>query len=153
MERSRWQRCRNPFSNLAISPTPARHTQTYHLELPEGAKIGITMTAELADCFVTKREGVKFIVDSVTTALARFSPLFIKLPVAYALVRKPSSIGNKQQHPNGMQPLVTFIQLIRTTTPVLCSTLARRLPISSLSSKASLSSRTKTISTAFPMVN
>ena len=43
---------------------------------PEGAKIGITMTAELADCFVTKREGVKFIVDSVTTALARFSPLF-----------------------------------------------------------------------------
>jgi len=45
---------------------------------PEGAKTGITMTAELADCFVTKREGVKFIVDSVTTALARFSPLFYK---------------------------------------------------------------------------
>ena len=43
---------------------------------PRDAKIGVTMTAELADCFETKREGVKFIVDSVAKSLAQFSPLF-----------------------------------------------------------------------------
>ncbi|MDA7902619.1 hypothetical protein N9B31_03085 [Mariniblastus sp.] len=43
---------------------------------PNEARVGVTMTAELADCFETKRDGVKFIVDSVTNTLPQYKPLF-----------------------------------------------------------------------------
>ena len=45
-------------------------------DFPIDARLGVTMTAELADCFESKREGVKFIVDSVLNTLPRFKPLF-----------------------------------------------------------------------------
>ena len=38
--------------------------------------IGITMTAELADCFDSRQEGVEFIVDCVAERLGHLRPLF-----------------------------------------------------------------------------
>ena len=38
-------------------------------EFPRVDRIAITMTAELADCFSTKAEGVRFILDSVETSV------------------------------------------------------------------------------------
>jgi hypothetical protein len=47
-------------------------------DFPNDSRVGVTMTAELADCFETKRDGVKFIVDSVSSSLAQFKPLFYR---------------------------------------------------------------------------
>ena len=40
--------------------------------------IGVTMTAELADCFATKREGVEFIVRAVVNSFPSQGPLFYR---------------------------------------------------------------------------
>jgi probable H4MPT-linked C1 transfer pathway protein len=37
-------------------------------ELGKASRMGITMTAELADCFATKREGVAFVLDALRVA-------------------------------------------------------------------------------------
>ena len=42
-------------------------------EFPQTGRIAVTMTAELADCFATKAEGVRFILDQVEAA-ARHRP-------------------------------------------------------------------------------
>ena len=42
--------------------------------LPSQSHIGITMTAELADCFATKPEGVRFVVEKVVTAFSNHQP-------------------------------------------------------------------------------
>src|SRR6185503_15044629 len=36
--------------------------------------MAVTMTAELADCFVTKREGVAFVLDAFSTAFPEVEP-------------------------------------------------------------------------------
>lgn len=41
-------------------------------EFPQTDEIALTMTAELADCFATKAEGVRFILDATETCLQRF---------------------------------------------------------------------------------
>ena len=47
--------------------------------LSPGTYVGVTMTAELADCFETKPEGVRFIVESVVRTFAKHqSPLFYR---------------------------------------------------------------------------
>ena len=64
---------------FAIWQTPERLPAvlaTITANFPSNAKVGVTMTAELADCFETKREGVKFVVDSVVESLSQFYPLF-----------------------------------------------------------------------------
>ena len=38
---------------------------------PQAERVAVTMTAELADCFVTKSEGVRFILDAVEASVAR----------------------------------------------------------------------------------
>lgn len=38
--------------------------------------LGVTLTAELADCFDSKRQGVEFIVDSVESVFAEQAPLY-----------------------------------------------------------------------------
>lgn len=38
-------------------------------EFPETDRIALTMTAELADCFATKSEGVRFVIDAVEVSL------------------------------------------------------------------------------------
>ena len=40
--------------------------------------IGVTMTAELADCFESKKEGVSFIVDTVCNSFCQHEPLFYR---------------------------------------------------------------------------
>ena len=40
-------------------------------EFPQTERVAVTMTAELADCFATKSEGVRFILDAVETGVAR----------------------------------------------------------------------------------
>lgn len=40
--------------------------------------VGVTMTAELADCFENKRAGVEFIVNAVVESFANQSPLFYR---------------------------------------------------------------------------
>ncbi len=42
--------------------------------LSPGSHIGVTMTAELADCFETKPEGVRFVVESVVRTFAQHQP-------------------------------------------------------------------------------
>jgi probable H4MPT-linked C1 transfer pathway protein len=42
-------------------------------EFPQTDQIAVTMTAELADCFATKSEGVRFILDAVQTCAESFS--------------------------------------------------------------------------------
>ena len=49
---------------------------TIKSSLSESSLIGVTMTAELADCFETKQEGVEFIVNAVVNAFADHQPLF-----------------------------------------------------------------------------
>ncbi|MFK7767965.1 MAG: hydantoinase/oxoprolinase family protein [Mariniblastus sp.] len=44
--------------------------QQFADQLPPEACVGITMTAELADCFQTKLEGVRFVVESAVKAFA-----------------------------------------------------------------------------------
>ena len=39
-------------------------------EFPQTERVAVTMTAELADCFATKSEGVRFILDAVETSVA-----------------------------------------------------------------------------------
>jgi (4-(4-[2-(gamma-L-glutamylamino)ethyl]phenoxymethyl)furan-2-yl)methanamine synthase len=39
--------------------------------LPPSTRMAVTMTAELADCFATKREGVAFVLDAVKAAFPR----------------------------------------------------------------------------------
>lgn len=39
-------------------------------EFPDADQIALTMTAELADCFSTKSEGVRFVIDAVDARLA-----------------------------------------------------------------------------------
>lgn len=39
-------------------------------------RVGITMTAELADCFATKQEGVEFIVDGIESQFSQHKPLY-----------------------------------------------------------------------------
>ena len=38
---------------------------------PQTERVAVTMTAELADCFATKSEGVRFILDAVEASVAR----------------------------------------------------------------------------------
>ena len=40
-------------------------------EFPQAERVAVTMTAELADCFATKSEGVRFILDAVEARVAR----------------------------------------------------------------------------------
>ena len=42
-------------------------------EFPETTSLAVTMTAELADCFATKAEGVRFILDQVEAAAGQRS--------------------------------------------------------------------------------
>ena len=44
--------------------------------LKQNSKVGITMTAELADCFSSKQQGVEFIVDAAEEVLSDFDPMF-----------------------------------------------------------------------------
>lgn len=44
--------------------------------LHPGTKVAITMTAELADCFATKQEGVHFVVDAASQSFEAHEPLF-----------------------------------------------------------------------------
>jgi probable H4MPT-linked C1 transfer pathway protein len=46
--------------------------------LPESSCLGVTMTAELADCFSNKQEGVEFVVDAVTDSFPDQQPLFYR---------------------------------------------------------------------------
>lgn len=39
-------------------------------------RVGITMTAELADCFASKEEGVAFIVDGIESQFSQHKPLY-----------------------------------------------------------------------------
>lgn len=40
-------------------------------EFPRTERVAVTMTAELADCFATKAEGVRYILDAVEVSVAR----------------------------------------------------------------------------------
>ena len=57
-------------------------------QFPKTDLVALTMTAELADCFTTKSEGVRFILDAVEARLARetfrraSSSLSAKLPLS-----------------------------------------------------------------------
>lgn len=62
---------------------------------PKDSRVGVTMTAELADCFETKRDGVKFIVDSVTSSLTQFRPLFYQ--TSGQLCGGPEAVENWNQ--------------------------------------------------------
>lgn len=42
-------------------------------EFPQTSQIALTMTAELADCFSTKTDGVGFIIDAVESAIGQFT--------------------------------------------------------------------------------
>jgi probable H4MPT-linked C1 transfer pathway protein len=46
--------------------------------LAPDTRIGVTMTAELADCFATKRDGVDFIVQAVVESFPTQDPLFYR---------------------------------------------------------------------------
>lgn len=46
--------------------------------LPQETLLGVTMTAELADCFTTKQEGVQFIVNAVSKSFPVHQPLFYR---------------------------------------------------------------------------
>ena len=65
------------------------------LDFPNDSRVGVTMTAELADCFETKRDGVKFIVDSVTSSLTQFKPLFYQ--TSGKLCGGPDAVENWSQ--------------------------------------------------------
>ncbi|MEK6257906.1 MAG: hydantoinase/oxoprolinase family protein [Planctomycetota bacterium] len=43
-------------------------------EFPQTKRVAVTMTAELADCFATKSEGVRFILDAVEAGVANNRP-------------------------------------------------------------------------------
>jgi len=43
-------------------------------EFPQTERVAVTMTAELADCFATKAEGVRFILDAVEASVANNLP-------------------------------------------------------------------------------
>jgi probable H4MPT-linked C1 transfer pathway protein len=42
------------------------------VQFPEVESVAVTMTAELADCFTTKAEGVQFILESINTVVGSF---------------------------------------------------------------------------------
>lgn len=46
--------------------------------LPPKTLLGVTMTAELADCFTTKQDGVQFIASAVSKSFSACEPLFYR---------------------------------------------------------------------------
>ena len=57
-----------PFALWRESARLARELRTILSEAPASLHLAVTMTGELADCFATKAEGVKFILEAVRTA-------------------------------------------------------------------------------------
>ena len=58
-----------PFAIWRHHERLAAEISTILEEFPDTDQIALTMTAELADCFSTKSEGVRFILDAVEAAV------------------------------------------------------------------------------------
>ncbi len=83
--------------SFAIWKSPERLTDELASMLhsfPQTGRVAVTMTAELADCFATKAEGVRFILDAVEAGVANTQPRHRAGPggsTASALLGEPQS--------------------------------------------------------------
>ena len=59
-----------PFAMWKHSERLADELASILREFPQTERVAVTMTAELADCFATKSEGVRFILDAVVASAA-----------------------------------------------------------------------------------
>ena len=69
------RRCSSVPSPSGANPTACRRSWRRTADRLGGARtMAVTMTAELADCFATKREGVVFVLDAFRTAFPDVEP-------------------------------------------------------------------------------
>ncbi len=69
--------CHRPFALWQQPENLARELRQLLLQAPHHARVAVTMTGELTDCFVNKREGVEFILDAVTQATTTPSVVYL----------------------------------------------------------------------------
>jgi (4-(4-[2-(gamma-L-glutamylamino)ethyl]phenoxymethyl)furan-2-yl)methanamine synthase len=73
--------------------------------LNPSAQIAITMTAELCDCFESKREGVNSIANSVCQAFgSERVQFYARLAIDFAGPTKLARFGSTLRQPIGMRP-------------------------------------------------
>ena len=116
---------------FALWRDPGRLPEVLHAaadELGPARNMAVTMTAELADCFGTKREGVAFVLDAFRGAFPEARPLGLRCRRALPLDRSgpPPSAPRRRRQLDGERdargrrvPDALFIDVGSTTTDVI----------------------------------
>jgi probable H4MPT-linked C1 transfer pathway protein len=95
---------------------------------PPTAVMAVTMTAELADCFATKREGVRFVLDAFRTAFPRADPAIFavdgRFRTAHEARLRPHDVAAANWMAGAMlvartHPDALFIDTGSTTTDII----------------------------------
>src|SRR5438128_1969997 len=90
--------------------------------------MAVTMTAELADCFATKREGVAFVLDAFQTAFPQVQPLVFGVDGRFRAIevarREPHVVAAANWMASAMlvartKPGALFVDVGSTTTDVI----------------------------------
>ncbi|MBC8116482.1 MAG: hypothetical protein H7062_18990, partial [Candidatus Saccharimonas sp.] len=75
-------------------------------EFPQTERVAVTMTAELADCFATKSEGVRFILDAVEVSVQRTLLRKDAAPAGPCGAQMPEPATTARQEPRPPESLV-----------------------------------------------
>jgi len=91
-----------PFAIWKYPEKLTEQIESIRQEFPDTTKFAVTMTAELADCFATKSEGVRFILEQVT-ACADDAPIVVwttegRFVSAEQASYKPTSVAAANWH-------------------------------------------------------
>ena len=90
--------------------------------------MAVTMTAELADCFDTKREGVAFVLDAFRTAFPETLPWVYGVDGRFRSAERPGAARSWSRRPTGVAsatlvartfPDALFLDVGSTTTDVI----------------------------------